>query len=68
MSIGEMVASGVEFQGDDIRVKIWSQTREKYIFDENLNEIPVDSPEICERNVKYIYTYKGKLVIELDEE
>ena len=68
MTIGEMVASGVEFQGDDIRLRIWSHSREKYIFDKNLNELSVDSPEICERPVKYIYTDKGKLVIELENE
>lgn len=68
MTIGEMVANGIEFQGDDIRMRIWSHYQEKYIFDENLNEIPVDSPEICEHPVKYIYTHKGKLVIELESE
>lgn len=68
MTIGEMVGYGIEFQSDDVRVRIWSHSRERYIFDEDLNEIPVDAPAICEQQVKYIYTDKGKLVIELESE
>lgn len=68
MTISEMAASGIEIQGDDIRVKIWSNSREKYVFDMNLNDIPVDNPEICVRPVKYIYAYAGNLVIELESE
>ena len=68
MTICEMVADGIEIQGDDIRLRTWSHSKERYIYDENLNEVPADSPMICERAVKYIYTDKGKLVIELESE
>ena len=68
MTIEEMIANGSELQGDDIYLKIWSHSEERYIFDKNLNDVPAGSPEICERPVKYIYTEKGKLVIELESE
>lgn len=68
MTICEMVASGIELQGDDIRLMIWSHSKERYIFNENLNKVPIVSPAICERAVKYIYADKDKLVIELESE
>ncbi len=68
MTIDEIVSNGIEIQGDNIRVKIWSNSKEQYVFDMNLNNIPVDNPEICVRTVKYIYAYAGNLVIELESE
>lgn len=69
MTVGEMVSNGIELQGGDIRLTVWSASKEKYIFNENLNEVSVYAPEICELNVRYIYADKNaRLVIELESE
>lgn len=68
MTVQEMVSSGIEFQGDDIRLKVWSHSDDRYIFNQKLNETKADSPAVCELDVRYIYTVAGQLVIELESE
>lgn len=69
MTIQDMICAGIEFQGDDIQVVQYSFEEERYVFSENLNEIPVDSPYLCNREVKYIYAERlGRLCIELEHE
>lgn len=69
MTVGEMVSNGIEFQGSDIRLMVWSNSEERYTFDRNLNDVSVDAPEICELEVRYIFAdSQGELVIELEGE
>lgn len=66
MTIQEMLRCGIEIQGEGIRVRVWSSNEDRYIFDEDFDELEYQHPALCGRDIRYIYVENGKLVIELE--
>lgn len=66
MTIRDMIDAGIEFQGE-CYVRVWTHLGFK--FNQLLDDIPVEAPQIQDMEVRYIYPATGGgVVIEIVED